>query len=200
MKVLKRFWPILFIILVVAAYFWRLFFPEPKLFYTVETLGSDLWSFYYPNKDFLSHSLKSGTLPFWSKDVGTGLPLFAGGQIGSLYLPNLVLYFLFPTCLSWNLNYIFDALDFFVRSNVLGKTIGKASVTRGIRDFSTDFFRRLPIRFYQSIWIFSFFSVSISREERERTRQEIWHFFHSRYVWFAVRSASDFTDDRIDFT
>ncbi|OGY16414.1 MAG: hypothetical protein A2785_01230 [Candidatus Chisholmbacteria bacterium RIFCSPHIGHO2_01_FULL_49_18] len=139
MKVLKRFWPILFIILVVAAYFWRLFFPEPKLFYTVETLGSDLWSFYYPNKDFLSHSLKSGTLPFWSKDVGTGLPLFAGGQIGSLYLPNLVLYFLFPTWLAWNLNYILAFFLVFLGSFLFFQKLGNSKAASLFSAFSFSF-------------------------------------------------------------
>src|SRR4030067_1440290 len=103
MKVLKRSWPVLFIVLVVAAYFWRLFFPEPKLFYTVEIIGSDIWNVYYPLKDFLSQSLKGGQLPFWSKDLGMGLPVFAEGQVGVLFLPNLLLFSFLPTWLAWNL-------------------------------------------------------------------------------------------------
>ena len=71
----RAFLPVFFILVVVLVFFWRLFYPEPKLFYTVEIIGSDIWNVYYPMKHFLSQSLKSGQLPFWSKDIGTGLPV-----------------------------------------------------------------------------------------------------------------------------
>src|SRR3989344_4136260 len=98
--------PVVVILAIVAAFFWRLFFPTPSLLYTVEIIGSDIWNVYYPMKHFLSDSLKSGQLPFWAKDIGTGFPLFAEGQVGALYLPNLILFFLFPPWMAWNLSYV----------------------------------------------------------------------------------------------
>lgn len=97
---------LLITLLVFVVFFARLFFPEPKVFYTPDYARSDIWNFHYPVKDFLSRSLKEGELPFWTKDIGTGIPLFAEGQIGSLYFPNLILFYLFPTWLAWNLSYI----------------------------------------------------------------------------------------------
>lgn len=94
------------IIIVTGIFFVRLFLPEPKLFYTPDYALSDMWNFNYPVKNFLSLSLKQGELPFWSKSLGTGFPVFAEAQVGALFLPNLVLYYLFPTWLAFNLSFI----------------------------------------------------------------------------------------------
>jgi hypothetical protein len=102
----KHIFPVLTLIFLNLIFFGKLFFPEPQLFYTPDFGRSDIWNFNYPLKDFLSSSLKQGQLPFWSKDIGTGFPVFAEGQIGALFLPNLILFGLLPTWLAWNLNYL----------------------------------------------------------------------------------------------
>ena len=96
----------LIIALLVFLFFSNLFYPEPKMFYTPDFGRSDIWHLNYPIKDFLAESLKKGKLPFWSKDIGTGFPIYAEGQVGSLFIPNLLLFLLFPTWLAWNLSFL----------------------------------------------------------------------------------------------
>jgi hypothetical protein len=98
--------PHLLILLAFLIFFGRLFYPEPKIYYTPDFSTSDIWHLHYPMKDFLARSLKSGQLPFWTKDIGTGFPLFAESQIGSLYVFNLILFSVFPTWFAWNLSYL----------------------------------------------------------------------------------------------
>ncbi len=108
-KVLKRYKPDLllagFLIFLVLIFFNKFFFPNPSLLYTVEPIGSDLLSVNYPAKIFMSQSIKSGVLPLWSENMGN-FPIFSEGQIGTFYLPNLILYFLLPTPLALDINYL----------------------------------------------------------------------------------------------
>lgn len=107
----KHVLPTLIIGLITTIFFARLFFPEPKLFYTPDIGRSDIANFNYPLKNFLSQSLRIGNLPFWNKNMGTGFPLFAEGQIGSLFIENLVLFSFLPTWIAFNLSYL---LSFFI--------------------------------------------------------------------------------------
>src|SRR3990170_6220182 len=136
---LKRLLPILFITLVVIAFFWRLFYPEPKLIYSVEIIGSDIWNVYYPVKHFLSQSLKGGQLPFWSKDLGIGLPVQAEGQVGTFYLPNLILYWLLPTWLAWNLSLVFTFFLLFLGSYLFFRKLGVSRVGSLFSGFAFSF-------------------------------------------------------------
>src|SRR3990172_2515854 len=92
----RKLVPVVVILVIVAAFFWRLFFPEPKVIYRVEIMGSDIWNVYYPIRHFLGESLKRGEIPFWAKGMGTGFPVQANGQVGTFFLPNLALYSLLP--------------------------------------------------------------------------------------------------------
>jgi hypothetical protein len=104
----KELLPVLLLmVFIIIAFFSTLFLPQPKLFYTPDFGRSDIWHFNYPLKDLLASSLKKGRLPFWNAKVGTGFPFLAEGQIGALNLSNLILFFLFPTWLAWNLSYCF---------------------------------------------------------------------------------------------
>ena len=93
---MKRFLPdsaaLLILFCLVAVFFARLFYPTQQLLVTPDFGRSDAWHFSMPTKFALSESIKRGELPLWRSDIGTGFPLFAEGQTGSLYLPNLVLF------------------------------------------------------------------------------------------------------------
>lgn len=130
---------ILLMAAIVIIFWGRLFFPEPKLVYTVEIIGSDIWNVYYPIRHFLSESLKAGQLPFWSKDLGLGLPVMAEGQIGVFYLPNLVLYRLFPTWMAWNLSIILTFFLGFLGSYLFFKKLGISSWASLTAAFSFSF-------------------------------------------------------------
>jgi hypothetical protein len=67
---------------------------------------SDFWHFNFAVKFFLGQALHHGFLPFWSKDIGTGFPLFAESQVGIFNLFNLIFFWLFDPALAINLGYL----------------------------------------------------------------------------------------------
>lgn len=67
---------------------------------------SDFWHFNFAVKFFLGQALHNGYLPFWSKDIGTGFPLFAESQVGIFNIFNLIFFRLFDPALAINLGYL----------------------------------------------------------------------------------------------
>ena len=59
----------------------------------------------HPFRDFFARALREGQLPLWNAAINCGFPLFAEGQAGPLYLPNVILALLLPTwaALNWNI-------------------------------------------------------------------------------------------------
>ena len=58
--------------------------------------GSDLLDLHYPFKYVLHENLPKGILPLWEANLSLGFPLFAEGQSGVFYLPNILFSFLPP--------------------------------------------------------------------------------------------------------
>ena len=80
----------------VLAVFWR------------ATLGGifffgDIYQLHYPLRSVYAEGLRRLALPLWTPDVMGGYPLLAEGQLGALYLPNLVLHALFPVPVALNI-------------------------------------------------------------------------------------------------
>jgi hypothetical protein len=98
-----NFFPLLIFTLLVIFFFAPLFYPQPKILSTPDFGHSDVWHFNYPLKDFLGQSLKKHQVPLWNKDIGMGQPLLAEGQIGTFFIPNLLLFYLLPTHIAFNL-------------------------------------------------------------------------------------------------
>jgi hypothetical protein len=107
---LRNIWPILVIILLAFIFHFKLFFP-PSLYTSADFGRGDLTHFFYPSKVFLAESLKFFHLPLWSDQIFGGFPVFGEGQIGAFYIPNLILFWIFPTWLAFNLGYV---LTFFI--------------------------------------------------------------------------------------
>ena len=59
----------------------------------------------HPFRDFFARALHEGQLPLWNAAINCGFPLFAEGQAGPLYPPNVILALLLPTwaALNWNI-------------------------------------------------------------------------------------------------
>ncbi|RME52028.1 MAG: hypothetical protein D6795_07230 [Deltaproteobacteria bacterium] len=57
---------------------------------------SDALELNYPLRLLLSRSLKDGELPLWTETNLDGFPLFAEGEVGALYPPNLLLFATLP--------------------------------------------------------------------------------------------------------
>lgn len=51
----------------------------------------------YPFREFFAQALRQGDLPLWNPAINCGFPLFAEGQAGPLYPPNLIAGLLLPT-------------------------------------------------------------------------------------------------------
>lgn len=59
----------------------------------------------HPFRDFFARALREGQLPLWNAAINCGFPLFAEGQAGPLYPPNVILALLLSTwaALNWNI-------------------------------------------------------------------------------------------------
>lgn len=109
---MKRISPTLLSIIVLILFALAFYFPllfQQKM-YTAQDWGrGDLTHFNYPSHHIYGNAIKQLSLPFWTDEIYSGFPLGAEGQVGMFYLPNLLLFFLFP-------NYTAFALSFFVVS------------------------------------------------------------------------------------
>ncbi len=65
---------------------------------------SDVLHLNLPFKNILSESLKNKKWPLWSPLLAGGFPILAEGQIGTFYIPNLVLFRFLPLITAFNLN------------------------------------------------------------------------------------------------
>ena len=50
----------------------------------------------FPNASFFHDAVTAGSLPLWVDQLGLGFPLYAEGQVGAFYPPNVILHLLPP--------------------------------------------------------------------------------------------------------
>ena len=83
----------------VAIFFWPAAVLEGAFFV------QDVMVQNHPFRDFFARALHEGQLPLWNAAINCGFPLFAEGQAGPLYPPNVILALLLPTwaALNWNI-------------------------------------------------------------------------------------------------
>ncbi len=112
MKIFKKHLvPLLIFTLLVIYFFAPLFYPEPKILATPDLGGiSDVWHLNFPLKSFLKESLQNHQFPLWNKFIGSGQPILAEGEIGAFFTPNLILFYLLPTHIAFNLSLAFMIL------------------------------------------------------------------------------------------
>lgn len=101
-----KFWPVILITIVVFTFHSRLFFPELSIYVTPDFARSDVLHSNLPAKFELAKSLKSAEFPLWNYQIGQGFPLLAEGIVGTFYIPNLILFGLFPVQWSIPLMYV----------------------------------------------------------------------------------------------
>ncbi len=73
-----------FIFLAITVFFYRILFLNENFF-----IG-DIYSQFFPWKDFLKRALQSGTTPFWTPFVFSGMPFISDIQKGCFYPPGLI--------------------------------------------------------------------------------------------------------------
>lgn len=124
----KRNWPFIFIVLIVSAFFWKVFllkqislpadfivgvyYPwlDYKWGYVVgvpvkNPMTTDVVSLIFPEQILGIDLIKSAQWPLWNPYILTGTPLFANLQAAP-FSPTAVLYFLFDKLTAWNLQII----------------------------------------------------------------------------------------------
>lgn len=100
-----KFWPHILLLLVIIAFFYKLFLPL-SIFVTPDFARSDVLHALYPAKYILWQNLHNAQLPLWESSVGQGYPLSADGIMGTFYLPNLIIFGIFPFNLAIPLMYL----------------------------------------------------------------------------------------------
>ncbi|MEK7165490.1 MAG: hypothetical protein AAB874_01625, partial [Patescibacteria group bacterium] len=108
----KDVWWMIVLTLAIVGFFLKLFIPYPRLVMTPDFGRSDAFHMSISTKYFLWEKLHTGEIPLWSKNIDAGFPVYAEGQIGTLYLPNLVLYRFLDFVTAYNLSLILAILLF----------------------------------------------------------------------------------------
>lgn len=107
---ISSLWPFFLICTVALLFFLKLFYPEPSLLVTPDYGRSDLTHSKIPTQMIMEKNLKNFSLPLWDKNVYKGYPVLEGLEMGFFYIPNLVLFSIFPFWLAFNLSYLFNAI------------------------------------------------------------------------------------------
>ncbi len=79
-----------------------------KLLFTPDFGESDAYHLNLSLKYYLAENLKANQLPFWTDKLQGGYPLFSEGQIGALFLPNIVFLKFFNFADGYNLLLVFS--------------------------------------------------------------------------------------------
>ncbi|OGH18633.1 MAG: hypothetical protein A3A47_04845 [Candidatus Levybacteria bacterium RIFCSPLOWO2_01_FULL_37_20] len=109
-KQFLNFLPLFVLIILIIVFFFRLFYPHLSVFVTPDYGESDLLDGHYPLRFLFYSSLKENGIGLWTRLAGNGYPMFAQGEMGSLFLPNLILFKFLP--FFWAINLVF-ILAFF---------------------------------------------------------------------------------------
>jgi len=84
-------------------------------------IGGDTFSYYFPQKTFLSDSLKRGEFPLWNPLVGAGYPIVAESQTGVLYPPTLLFYRFLDVQGAYSANQLFHYVAAFLGMWAVGR-------------------------------------------------------------------------------
>ncbi len=87
-------------------------------------IGGDTFSYYFPQKVFLSEALQRGEFPLWNPLVGAGYPIVAESQTGVLYPPTLLLYRFLEVHVAYSANQILHYIIAFVGMWAVGRRYG----------------------------------------------------------------------------
>ena len=107
MRGIKKSVPVLFLLVVSLAFLWEAALFRKAFFYF------DIVGFNLPMRQILGERLREGGFPLWSRRMFCGFPVFAEGQGGFLYPPNLLL---FPFLEAWKAFNLSMVLNFFLGS------------------------------------------------------------------------------------
>lgn len=86
------------LLVLTLAFFYKIAFTNRVL------VGLDVFTYFYPYRDYASEVLRSGRLPLWNPYLFMGTPLLANSQAAVLYPPNWLLMWLSaPKQVAWSI-------------------------------------------------------------------------------------------------
>lgn len=129
MQRIKKSIPLIILAGLIIIFFFRLFYPSLSLFMIPDFGESDVLHLNLPFKYILSQSLQNHEWPLWTPYLANGFPLLAEGQIGTFYLPNLLLFRFLPLVTAYNLNLVFSYILASVGMYLFAKKWGFSSVS-----------------------------------------------------------------------
>jgi hypothetical protein len=112
-------WAIVLLVAVALAF---VFFPE--LFEDGAIIGGDLFTYFMPQKQFLTERLQAGEFPLWNNRTSFGYPIVAESQTGGLYPPHYLLYRLYDVNTAYNINQLLHYVATFVFAWLFVREIG----------------------------------------------------------------------------
>ena len=119
--------------------FWVLIWNGDALFGSTTWYFHDLKHHHYPWRVWAGSAWANNELPLWAP-IAHGYPLMADGQAGVLYPVNIILYYLLPTHIAFNLSVIIHHLAAawggFALARVMGRTPRGALIAGIIYGFS----------------------------------------------------------------
>ncbi|MBI4990589.1 YfhO family protein [Candidatus Gottesmanbacteria bacterium] len=128
-RVYHKIVPFIFPAVLIFIFFARLFYPQDSLFMIPDFGESDVLHLNLAFKQILSASLKSKSWPLWTPNIAGGFPILAEGQIGTFYLPNLLLFRFLPAVTAYNLNLIISFALAYLGIYLLGRSIKLSKVS-----------------------------------------------------------------------
>lgn len=86
-------------------------------------IGGDIYSYFFPQKQFYAESLQSGEIPLWNNRTGFGYPLIGESQTGAFYPPHVLLYPLLDVNTAYNANQLLHYVLAFVFAWMLARQL-----------------------------------------------------------------------------
>src|SRR3989304_6736819 len=126
MKFILKLLPI-FILAILFVIFFNKTLTGQEIFATPDFGRSDILHYEYPTKLFLSESLKNWHLPLWNSLITNGYPQIA--TINGYFNPlNLIIFYLFPMPLAFNLGFALSFLITGVFTYLFTRSMGLSKI------------------------------------------------------------------------
>jgi hypothetical protein len=110
------------LVVAVLAFFWRM--VSGDVYQPAD--GGDLVSFLFPTYRFAAAEINRGALPLWNPTLYGGAPFISDIQAGFLYLPNLLLFSLWP-------DFSYPTMQWLVLGHIAWAGIGMYVLLRTLR-------------------------------------------------------------------
>lgn len=167
------------------------YFSQGKLLITPDFDRSDAFHLNISLKYYLAQVLKQNQLPFWTNQLQGGFPLFAEGQIGALFLPNIIFLRFFDFVTAYNLLFIFSLFSLTIGMYTLLRSISISKLLALLFSFIFTFsgalgFRWVHLNVIQTFSFVPFVFWSISQWKRtNKLRYAIISVFLITQILFA---------------